>query len=96
MLKHPPDMNILAAWRTDFQGTAHLDLINNIIRDDRTKDYSNTGIILQSSGYGKSRTVDEAAKLVTTIPMNIRAKEDGTQFGEWAYLTSFYSLLIQV
>ncbi|KAJ3877313.1 hypothetical protein F5051DRAFT_453179, partial [Lentinula edodes] len=35
-------------------------------------DYGNVAAIVQSSGYGKSRTVDEIAKQVFTIPMNVR------------------------
>jgi hypothetical protein len=43
----------------------------------RETDYSNSVSIIQSSGFGKSRMVDELAQLVFTLPINLRdPKED--------------------
>lgn len=39
---------------------------------ERTKAYSTTVAIVQSSGTGKSRMVDEQANLVFTIPFCLR------------------------
>lgn len=38
--------------------------------------YSNTAAVIQSSGGGKSRMVDEQAELVFTIPLNLRAEAE--------------------
>lgn len=50
---------------------------------DRKPAYSNYVSIVQSSGTGKSRMVDEAAKLVFTIPLNLRKQVEtkGEDFG---------------
>ena len=44
----------------------------NIGRDRAEGLYANFLPIVQSSGTGKSRTVDELAKLVFTLPFNLR------------------------
>ena len=49
------------------------DSINNM---DRSKLYSNTVAIVQSSGTGKSRMVDELARYVFAIPFNLRDEEE--------------------
>lgn len=41
-------------------------------------DFNNTVMIVQSSGTGKSRMVDEAARLVFTLPFNLRSDKDFT------------------
>lgn len=50
---------------------------------DRKTDQSNYASVIQSSGTGKSRMVDEAAKLVFTIPLNLRKQVEtkGEDFG---------------
>ncbi|CAA7268435.1 unnamed protein product [Cyclocybe aegerita] len=68
-----------AAWTQEYQGSTHQTLLSNIQSDPRGSPYCNTGAIIQSSGYGKSRTVDELAKLVFTIPMNLRAEAETQQ-----------------
>lgn len=40
------------------------------------KDHANFVLILQSSGTGKSRVVDELAKYIFTIPLNLRPSKD--------------------
>jgi len=42
----------------------------------RGKPYSNTVSIIQSSGTGKSRMVDQLAHLVFTIPFNLRLSSE--------------------
>ena len=44
-------------------------------RGDRL--YANFVPIIQSSGMGKSRLVDETAKLIFTIPFCFRSESDG-------------------
>ena len=41
-------------------------------------DYANFLPIVQSSGMGKSRTVDELARRVFTLPFNLRPPADKT------------------
>ncbi|KAF6751649.1 hypothetical protein DFP72DRAFT_1047598 [Ephemerocybe angulata] len=69
------------AWRVEYVGDAHANLLLNIGRSipPYPAPYENIGAIIQSSGYGKSRTVDEMAALIPTIPMNVRDKEDSKQ-----------------
>ena len=38
--------------------------------------YSNHASIIQSSGSGKSRLIDEVAKVIFTIPFNLRQQPD--------------------
>jgi hypothetical protein len=40
---------------------------------DREGVYSNSVAIIQSSGYGKSRMVEEQSDLVFTLPFNLRS-----------------------
>ncbi|KAJ3907398.1 hypothetical protein F5879DRAFT_525004 [Lentinula edodes] len=57
-------------------------LLQNMDSSQSPGDYGNVAAIVQSSGYGKSRTVDEIAKQVFTIPMNVRNPID-TSFGAY-------------
>lgn len=52
------------AWETDFIGEAHLKLLATM-RNHAALSYSMITPIVQSSGMGKSRTVDELAKVTT-------------------------------
>lgn len=61
------------AWKQDFHGDHHVFFIDEINRISKGGYYSHFNVILQSSGTGKSRTVDEMAKLVFTLPFNLRA-----------------------
>ncbi|KAJ8489301.1 hypothetical protein ONZ45_g13639 [Pleurotus djamor] len=70
---------ILAAWELPYVGTMHQSLLRNITVDKRTSPYSSSGVILQSSGYGKSRGIDEMSKLIFTIPGNARSPSDSRQ-----------------
>jgi hypothetical protein len=51
-------------------------MLNNICALNKTEYYGNQVPIIQSSGYGKSRMVHEQAKLVFTIPFNLRPAPD--------------------
>lgn len=71
------------AWDTPFIGKCDELLWRNIqaMDKERTKDldqkhrYLNHVSIIQSSGTGKSRMVDEVAKRVFTIPINLRHED---------------------
>ncbi|KAJ2931357.1 hypothetical protein H1R20_g5717, partial [Candolleomyces eurysporus] len=74
------DIGILDAWKTPYEGNAHKILLGNIQKSYKAcVAYGNIGAIIQSSGYGKSRTVDQLATLIRTIPMNVRNPEDSNQ-----------------
>ncbi|KZT00611.1 uncharacterized protein LAESUDRAFT_753114 [Laetiporus sulphureus 93-53] len=68
----------ISAWSRNFYGTAHQTLYSSIERMNSSRVpeqlYSNYISIVQSSGTGKSRTVDEMARLVFTFPFNLRAE----------------------
>lgn len=87
------------AWSVDFEGKNH-ELLVECLRsmnrgrneEERKKGrlYRNFTSIVQSSGMGKSRTVDEASKIVFTLPFNIRdSKENGTSLSK-----SFVSFIL--
>ncbi|THH12410.1 hypothetical protein EW146_g7725 [Bondarzewia mesenterica] len=67
------------AWDAPYELDYHvllLETVNDMKINGRDFDYSNTVTILQSSGTGKSRMVDEQAALVFTIPFNLRAQRE--------------------
>jgi hypothetical protein len=77
---HSPQA-VTPAWFDPFIGNNHTLLLNNIramddARRDGQKDddlfYMNQASIIQSSGSGKSRLVDEVARNIFTIPFNLR------------------------
>ena len=49
--------------------------------------------LIQSSGYGKSRLMDELAKLVFTIPLNIRNPEEHKGESMCVYLSCMVELI---
>jgi hypothetical protein len=68
------------AWLATFKGEAAkvlLDTIANYLDKRRQGIYSKHTSIVNSSGTGKSRIVDEVATKVITIPMCLR--DEGTQ-----------------
>ncbi|PCH39715.1 hypothetical protein WOLCODRAFT_97721 [Wolfiporia cocos MD-104 SS10] len=75
---------VAKAWKQEYAGASHELLLNEIRTmnsECRPKGqepyvYANTLPIIQSSGTGKSRTVDEMAKLIFTIPFCIRQPND--------------------
>ena len=60
------------AWKMPFRGDNHTVLLQKINVMYEPEAYRNICAIVQSSGTGKSRMVDELAKLVYTLPINIR------------------------
>ncbi|KAJ3814960.1 hypothetical protein F5876DRAFT_61931 [Lentinula aff. lateritia] len=73
---------VTRAWKQGYLGSYDKLLLQNMDSSQSTGDYGNVAAIVQSSGYGESRTVDEIAKQVFTIPMNVRNPID-TSFGAY-------------
>ncbi|KIL59036.1 hypothetical protein M378DRAFT_284568 [Amanita muscaria Koide BX008] len=68
------------AWETDFKGNAAevlLTTISNSLRKERGNIYARHASIVNSSGTGKSRMVDQMALEIITVPMCLRA--DGSR-----------------
>ncbi|KAH9923393.1 hypothetical protein B0H21DRAFT_895174 [Amylocystis lapponica] len=83
MDKEEQSQAIERAWNVEYQDDHHVMLYEAICDMKRDTPYTNTVSIIQSSGTGKSRMVDEQAKLVFTIPFNLRdmqESEDGLAF----------------
>ncbi|KAI0261562.1 hypothetical protein BC834DRAFT_895858 [Gloeopeniophorella convolvens] len=84
----PPSKDILSrfwpsqAWKVEYKGDRAQLLFETICemmehRGEKTHTaYVNIAAILQSSGYGKSRMVDEHAKFVFTFPFNLRSPNE--------------------
>jgi hypothetical protein len=70
----------VASWNTTFIGTADEALIDTlnyyIIKNDRHY-YARFLSIVQSSGMGKSRLIDQVAKSKFVLPFNLRSSNDG-------------------
>ncbi|KAJ3886351.1 hypothetical protein GG344DRAFT_69746 [Lentinula edodes] len=82
---HTPPTNydqVTRAWNQDYIGSHDKLLLQNMDSSQSPESYGNVAAIVQSSGFGKSRTVDEIAKQVFTIPMNVRNPSD-TSFGAY-------------
>ena len=63
------------AWKSPFRGKYHAILFNIINEMNRTRGnspYANNAPIIQSSGCGKSSTVDEVAHDIFTFPACLR------------------------
>ncbi|KAF8575276.1 hypothetical protein K439DRAFT_1665120 [Ramaria rubella] len=67
---------ITSAWNGQYVGNYHHVLYNNINNMPRSRPYSNSVAIIQSSGSGKSRMVHEQSNLVFTIPFNLHSQAD--------------------
>ncbi|CCL99239.1 uncharacterized protein FIBRA_01254 [Fibroporia radiculosa] len=87
ILRRPESLNrqsleraMRAAWEMPFHGHSHEVLLHSIqnmmelLKPDHF--YANHLPIIQSSGTGKSRMVDELARLIFTIPFNVRESVD--------------------
>ncbi|KAG9075833.1 hypothetical protein FRC06_009862, partial [Ceratobasidium sp. 370] len=71
------------AWHVPFVGpTAGLlrKAIDQMNTERGLDDYANFMPIIQSSGMGKSRAVDEVARQVFTLPFNLRPPNDNTGY----------------
>ncbi|GAW01115.1 protein [Lentinula edodes] len=84
---HTPPTNydqVTRAWNQDYIGSHDKLLLHNMDSSQSPESYGNLAAIVQSSGFGKSRTVDEIAKQVFTIPMNVRNPSDTSYFAtQW-------------
>ena len=69
------------AWTVPYQGN-HSDLLSKAITEMKAhnygESYANFVPIVQSSGTGKSRLVDQVAVSIFTIPFNLRHIADQT------------------
>ncbi|KAN0074451.1 hypothetical protein V8E55_011863 [Tylopilus felleus] len=64
------------AWVQEYRGNYPTIMLKSINARPRSSAHANCISLIQSSGYGKSRLMDEMAKLVFTIPLNIRNPEE--------------------
>src|SRR5260370_32083550 len=76
-IQHPRPFNlkrvaIQLSWNSSDLLKYDKILLDNIISMPRTQPYSSTVSIIQSSGYGKSRMVNEMANRVFALPFNLR------------------------
>lgn len=65
----------MAAWQDPYQGDLPKQYKEEFVRVNSTRAagaYGNQAVIAQSSGFGKSRLMDEISRLVITIPTNLR------------------------
>ena len=75
---------IVTSWKADFRGDS-VDLLYKILNSYMGKEYSQAYVryasFVQSSGTGKSRQMDELAKRVVSIPLNLNdVRQDGKGF----------------
>ncbi|KAF8601771.1 hypothetical protein BDV93DRAFT_524526 [Ceratobasidium sp. AG-I] len=71
------------AWSTPYLGptAAHLEnVLRNMNQARGELQYANFVPLVQSSGTGKSRAVDEVARRLFTLPFNLRPVEDNTGY----------------
>ncbi|KAF8813408.1 hypothetical protein BYT27DRAFT_7250940 [Phlegmacium glaucopus] len=65
------------AWEVDFVGNGHIQLLSEMRTAAKVKSpYCTITPIVQSSGMGKSRIVDELAKCIFTIPICLRHPDE--------------------
>ncbi|KIL60714.1 hypothetical protein M378DRAFT_26410 [Amanita muscaria Koide BX008] len=79
---HTPDFIFLQeAWKEPYQTQAHQVLYKSICEMSAGDEgpYKNILAIIQSSGYGKTRMLDEHAKLVFTFPFVVRNPSETTE-----------------
>ncbi|KAJ3934285.1 MAG: hypothetical protein NXY57DRAFT_704802 [Lentinula lateritia] len=59
----PPShvVSVARAWNQDYIGSYDKLLLHNMDSSQSPESYGNVAAIVQSSGFGKSRTVDEIA-----------------------------------
>ena len=80
------------AWDMEYKGNADKLFIQalHIMNTDRDRRiYDNFVPIVQSSGMGKSRMADEAAKYIFTLPFNLRpSRETSGTIAQSSFLIS--------
>jgi hypothetical protein len=70
----------VASWSTPFVGTASeafVETLDGYMTDKVDLYYARFISIVQSSGMGKSRMIDEVAKTKFVLPLNLRKNSDG-------------------
>lgn len=84
---------VISSWKTEYKGNSALlfrkrvenanrQLYNQAKRTEfKDSTISNFIPILQSSGMGKSRLVDEVGKKVLTISICLKKGDDGSKYG---------------
>ncbi|KAI5115847.1 hypothetical protein M0805_006261, partial [Coniferiporia weirii] len=73
----PPQASARFAWEVDFVGEAHTQLLSEMRTAAKViSRYCTITQIVRSSGVGKSRTVDELAKCIFTIPICLRNPDE--------------------
>jgi hypothetical protein len=82
-LEPSPDITVsrkatMCSWDIDYVGNAD-DLLYDHIKNYATKDsdFARYTSIVQSSGMGKSRTIDELSKKHLVVPLNLRQDTNG-------------------
>ena len=70
------------SWNREYVGDASVELWNHVKNHYGSNErvYANYLAIVQSSGMGKSRTVDEMSKRHFVIPMNLREADSTGRF----------------
>jgi hypothetical protein len=70
---------LLRSWATPFIGTRTLKALEQHVEEVVSNELSYAPFcsIIQSSGTGKSRLVDEFSKYNFLIPINLRMEDDG-------------------
>jgi hypothetical protein len=82
---------MIRAWDTPFKGDA-ADILLAVIPMHLEKGRKFHANIINSSGTGKSRTVDEVAKKIITVPMCLR--ENGNRGFALLFSLSICALMI--
>ncbi|KAJ6611190.1 hypothetical protein B0H10DRAFT_373958 [Mycena sp. CBHHK59/15] len=80
--RHATKRALESAWRTPYIGDCHDALLNTLKAMKMTgkpRNYHGTVTILQSSCTGKSRLLDEVAKKLFTLPLNLRMDKDAKE-----------------
>ncbi|RDB20920.1 hypothetical protein Hypma_012066 [Hypsizygus marmoreus] len=69
------------AWKAEYCGDSaalFVEALHTMNNDVDRKVYDNFFPVIQSSGTGKSRMVDEAAKRIFTLPFSLRSEDDSS------------------
>jgi hypothetical protein len=83
---------------SDFIGDANFlcDAVRDVFAPNNKRRYSNSFSIVQSSGTGKSRLVDEMAKTLFTFPFCVRDDDPPTQLCMQTLRSFIFHLIYQL
>jgi len=74
----------LQSWAIKYVSDASISLYKHLTSQPMDEDnYARYTSIVQSSGMGKSRTIDELSKTHLVVPMNLRQESKGKAFDSW-------------